>query len=158
MYPFPADSPTVNTRMEHFFLSWTYIETSLSVQVHTLHYGLLLVLYVLWGFKAIFYYWTVVALQCFRVPHSDSVVCVCVCVCVCIWLRFLSVIDYYKILNVVPCCFIVVFQPLSCVHLFETPWTAACQASLTATISQIGWDGWMASLTQWTHVWANPGR
>ena len=21
-----------------------------------------------------------------------------------------------------------------------------------------GWDGWMASLTQWTRVWANPGR
>ena len=21
-----------------------------------------------------------------------------------------------------------------------------------------GWDGWMASLTQWTWVWANPGR
>ena len=22
----------------------------------------------------------------------------------------------------------------------------------------IGWDGWMASLTQWTRVWANSGR
>ena len=21
-----------------------------------------------------------------------------------------------------------------------------------------GWDGWMASLTQWTWIWANPGR
>ena len=25
---------------------------------------------------------------------------------------------------------------LSCVHRFETPWTAACQASLSSTISQ----------------------
>ena len=28
-----------------------------------------------------------------------------------------------------------VFQSLSCVHLFETLWTAACQASLSVTIS-----------------------
>ena len=36
-----------------------------------------------------------------------------------------------------PCsfCFIVV-QLLSCVRLFETPWTAACQTSLSFTISQ----------------------
>ena len=31
------------------------------------------------------------------------------------------------------CCF---FQSLSRVQLFETPWTAACQASLSSTISQ----------------------
>ena len=30
---------------------------------------------------------------------------------------------------------IVVVQSLSCVQLFETPWTAACQASLSFTIS-----------------------
>ena len=30
----------------------------------------------------------------------------------------------------------VVFQSLSCVRLFVTPWTAACQASLSFTISQ----------------------
>ena len=29
----------------------------------------------------------------------------------------------------------VVVQSLSCVQLFETPWTAACQASLSFTIS-----------------------
>ena len=30
---------------------------------------------------------------------------------------------------------LVVFQSLSCVQLFATPWTAACQASLSFTIS-----------------------
>ena len=32
--------------------------------------------------------------------------------------------------------YIVVVQPLSCVQLFETPWTAAFQASLSITNSQ----------------------
>ena len=32
--------------------------------------------------------------------------------------------------------FVVVVQSLSCVLLFATPWTAACQASLSFTISQ----------------------
>ena len=32
--------------------------------------------------------------------------------------------------------FVVVVQLLSCVQLFATPWTAACQASLSFTISQ----------------------
>ena len=31
---------------------------------------------------------------------------------------------------------IVIVQPLTCVRLFATPWTAACQASLSLTISQ----------------------
>ena len=30
---------------------------------------------------------------------------------------------------------VLVVQSLSCVHLFATPWTAACQASLSFTIS-----------------------
>ena len=34
------------------------------------------------------------------------------------------------------CTYIVVFQLLSCVRLFVTPWTAAHQASLSFTISQ----------------------
>ena len=34
------------------------------------------------------------------------------------------------------CESIVVVQSLSCVRLFVTPWTAACQASLSFTISQ----------------------
>ena len=34
------------------------------------------------------------------------------------------------------CTYIVVFQLLSCVQLFVTPWTAAHQASLSFTISQ----------------------
>ena len=33
-------------------------------------------------------------------------------------------------------CIVAVVQLLSCVQLFETPWTAACQASLSFTISQ----------------------
>ena len=32
--------------------------------------------------------------------------------------------------------FVVVVQPLSCVQLFVTPWTAACQAPLSFTISR----------------------
>ena len=32
--------------------------------------------------------------------------------------------------------FVVVVQLLSCVHLFTTPWTAACQASLSFTITR----------------------
>ena len=31
--------------------------------------------------------------------------------------------------------FVVVVQPLSCVQLFATPWTAACRASLSFTVS-----------------------
>ena len=51
----------------------------------------------------------------------------CVCVCVCVN-EFLS---HYRLLQVIECsslcytvlavCFIVVFQSLSCVQLFETP-------------------------------------
>ena len=33
------------------------------------------------------------------------------------------------------CTIVVVVQSLSCVQLFATPWTAACQASLSFTIS-----------------------
>ena len=32
--------------------------------------------------------------------------------------------------------YVIIVQSLSCVQLFATPWTAACQASLTSTISQ----------------------
>ena len=41
-------------------------------------------------------------------------------------------------LLVINCLFslLVVVQSPSCVQLFETPWTAACQASLSLTISQ----------------------
>ena len=46
------------------------------------------------------------------------------CVCVCVWL---SVCIYMCISSV---------QALSCVRLFATPWTAACQASLSITNSQ----------------------
>ena len=31
--------------------------------------------------------------------------------------------------------FVIIFQPLSCVRLFATPWTEACQACLSFTIS-----------------------
>ena len=58
--------------------------------------------------------------------------------------RVVSFYSYYKILAVLLglhitsmyfiCCFVVV-QSLSCVQLFATPWTAACQASLSFTIS-----------------------
>ena len=43
-------------------------------------------------------------------------VCVCVCVCVCVW--------------------------LSCVQLFQTPWTVACQAPLSmGFLRQEYWSG-----------------
>ena len=35
------------------------------------------------------------------------------------------------------------------------PW---CWERLKAGGEGVGWDGWMASLTQWTWVWANSGR
>ena len=40
---------------------------------------------------------------------------------------------------------------------WERPW---CWASLRARGEgdNRGWDGWMASLTEWTWVWANSGR
>ena len=49
--------------------------------------------------------------------------CVCVCVCVCVY-----VYTYIHIIFLV--------QLLSHVQLFMTQWTAACQASLSSTISQ----------------------
>ena len=72
----------------------------------------------------------------------------------------------------------VVVQLLSRVQLFSTPWTSACQVSMSSTISwsllkfrkrlwrwerlkaggegdDRGWDGWMASPTQWTWIWVN---
>ena len=55
----------------------------------------------------------------------------------------------------------VVVQSLCHVWLFAIPWTAACQASLSFTISQSllklkGWDDWMESPTQrtWVLFWA----
>ena len=52
------------------------------------------------------------------------------------WFRLDIFLDII-LLTCMPCsfCFIVV-QLLSCVRLFETPWTAACQTSLSFTISQ----------------------
>ena len=38
--------------------------------------------------------------------------------------------------NLTTCYIIAVVQSLSCVQLFETPWTATCRASLSSTISQ----------------------
>ena len=40
-------------------------------------------------------------------------------------------------------------------HLWKTPW---CWERVKAggEGDDRGWDGWMASLTQWTWVWANP--
>ena len=50
------------------------------------------------------------------------------------------------------------------IQIFVTPWTAACRASLSLTVSwnllkliSRRWDGWMASPTRWTWVWVNSG-
>ena len=43
-------------------------------------------------------------------------------------------------------CFV---QPLSCVQFFVTPWTAACQASMSFIISQICSNS--CPLSQWCH-------
>ena len=63
-----------------------------------------------------------------------------------LFIRVFSFIDYYKMLGIVACaisrfllviCFIyVVVQSPSCVRLFATHWTSACQASLSLVISQ----------------------
>ena len=59
-------------------------------------------------------------------------VCVCIYVCVCVY------------------TYIVVVQLLSCVQLFVTPWTVACQTSLSFTIS---WSLLQCScpLSPWGH-------
>ena len=61
-------------------------------------------------------------------------------------------------------------KSLSRVWLLATPWAAAHQAPLSmgfvcvcggafkGQIQDRGWDGWMASSTQWTWVWANSER
>ena len=46
-------------------------------------------------------------------------------------------------------CIAVVVQSLSCIRLFATPWTAACQASLSFTISQSVLNS--CALSQWCH-------
>ena len=41
-----------------------------------------------------------------------------------------------------------------------TPWKRACcweRLKVGGEGDHRGWDGWMASLTQWTWVWVNPG-
>ena len=41
----------------------------------------------------------------------------------------------------------------------EAPWKTPCWERLRAgEEDDRGWDGWMASLTQWTSIWANCGR
>ena len=40
-------------------------------------------------------------------------------------------------------------------HLMQRLW---CWERLKAEGDKRGWDGWMASLTQWTWVWASSGR
>ena len=51
-------------------------------------------------------------------------------------------------------CFAVVFvQSLSCVQLFVTPWTAACQAPLSSTISRVLLK--FTSLSQWCYLLSN---
>ena len=46
-------------------------------------------------------------------------------------------------------CFYIAVQLISHVWLFVTPWTAACQASLSSTISQVCSDS--CPLSQWCH-------
>ena len=48
----------------------------------------------------------------------------------------MTVIDWNMLLNQFPQLFMFVVKSLSRVQLFETPWTAACQASLSFIISQ----------------------
>ena len=45
--------------------------------------------------------------------------------------------------------FVVAVQSLSQVWLFVTPWTTACQASLSFTVSWVCWNSWR--LSQWCH-------
>ena len=36
-------------------------------------------------------------------------------------------------------------------------WTVVSRLKAGGKVGERGWDGWMASLTQWTWVWASPG-
>ena len=58
--------------------------------------------------------------------HECIYVYLCICICVCI----------YKYLYVYTCIYVFSsVQSLSCVRRFVTPWTVACQASLSITNS-----------------------
>ena len=70
-------------------------------------------------------------------------ICVCVCVCVCVYrLKFMFSESNSRLLsmNLLFCWELMSkfssVQLLSCIRLFETPWTAAHQASLSITNSQ----------------------
>ena len=70
-------------------------------------------------------------------------VCVCVCVCACVCMCAYVYVQFYffsyelsQDIEYTSLVYIVFIQSLSCVRLFVTPWTTACQASLSFTISQ----------------------
>ena len=50
---------------------------------------------------------------------------------------------------------------LAAVHGVARSWTQLSEwteLNWRGEVGDIGWDGWMASSTQWTWVWANSGR
>ena len=57
--------------------------------------------------------------------------------------------QYFKIDEFCHC--VVVFQLLSYIWLFATPWTASCQASLSFTISRVGACSNSCPLSGWCH-------
>ena len=77
-------------------------------------------------------------------------------------LRPKDLMVYTVIMNNNTVAAVVVVQLLSCALLFATPWTSACQASLSSTNSRSlfkfmcmrtwGWAGCIASMTQWTWI------
>ena len=60
-----------------------------------------------WGLFPTNKKWGTWKVFCAHEPHPDMCVCICVCVCVYTYiyhfLRFISTISYYKILNIIPC-------------------------------------------------------
>ena len=58
-------------------------------------------------------------------PGKPNYICVCVYTYVCVYVWIYAYVYIYVV---------VIVQLLSCVCLFATPWTAACQASLSLTI------------------------
>ena len=62
------------------------------------------------------------------------------------WLGFLNLLIFLLLFSI--SLYVLLVQLLSCVQLFATPWTAACQASLSFTVSWRERDG---HLSWWCH-------
>ena len=73
--------------------------------------------------------------------------------------RFFSIVGDYEILSIVPWCWSSNTLATWCEELthWKRPWWWE-RLKAGGDGDDRGWDGWMASLTQWTWVWASSGK